>query len=28
VAYQTGTSELGQVSEQGDTLFTKFAWIF
>ena len=28
VAYQTGTSELGLVSEQGDTLFTKFAWVF
>jgi len=28
VAYQTGTSELGQVSEQGDTLFTKLAWFF
>jgi len=28
VAYQTGTSELGQVSEQGDSLFTKFAWLF
>jgi hypothetical protein len=28
VAYQTGTSEQGQVSEQADTLFTKFAWVF
>ena len=28
VAYQTGTSERGEVSEQGDTLFTKFSWVF
>ncbi len=28
VAYQRGTSELGQESEQGDTLFTKFSWVF
>jgi hypothetical protein len=28
VAYQTGTSERGQVSDQGDTLFTKFSWVF
>ena len=28
VAYQTGTSELGQVSDQGDTLFTKLSWVF
>ena len=27
-AYQTGTSELGQVSDQGDTLFTKLSWVF
>lgn len=28
VAYQRGTSEIGTVSEQGDTLFTKFSWVF
>ena len=28
VAYQRGTSEFGQVSQQGDTLFTKLAWVF
>ena len=28
VAYQRGTSELGQVSLQGDTLFTKLSWVF
>ena len=28
VAYQTGTSAQGQVSTQGDTLFTKFSWVF
>jgi hypothetical protein len=28
VAYQRGTSPLGEVSEQGDTLFTKLAWVF
>jgi hypothetical protein len=28
VAYQRGTSELGQVSVQGDTLFTKLSWVF
>ena len=28
VAYQTGTSERGEVSEQGDTLFTKLSWVF
>ena len=28
VAYQRGTSLLGEVSEQGDTLFTKFSWVF
>ena len=28
VAYQTGTSELGQRSDQGDTLFTKLSWVF
>jgi hypothetical protein len=27
-AYQTGTSVQGQVSDQGDTLFTKLAWVF
>jgi len=28
VAYQRGTSELGQGSLQGDTLFTKLSWVF
>jgi hypothetical protein len=28
LAYQSGTSERGQVSDQGDTLFTKFSWVF
>jgi hypothetical protein len=28
VAYQRGTSELGEESEQGDTLFAKFSWVF
>jgi len=28
VAYQRGTSELGQESEQGNSLFTKFSWVF
>jgi len=28
VAYQRGTSEFGEESQQGDTLFTKFAWVF
>ena len=28
LAYQTGTSDLGEISEQGDTVFTKFAWVF
>jgi hypothetical protein len=28
VAYQRGTSEFGQPSEQGDTLFTKLSWVF
>ncbi len=28
VAYQRGTSELGEVSDQGDTLFTKLSWVF
>ena len=28
VAYQRGTSELGTASDQGDTLFTKFSWVF
>jgi len=28
VAYQRGTSEVGEVSEQGDTLFTKLSWVF
>ena len=27
-AYQTGTSEQGQVSEQGDTFFAKLSWVF
>jgi hypothetical protein len=28
VAYQRGTSEIGTASDQGDTLFTKFSWVF
>jgi len=28
VAYQRGTSTVGQQSEQGDTFFTKLAWVF
>jgi hypothetical protein len=28
VAYQRGTSEFGEQSDQGDTLFTKLAWVF
>jgi len=28
VAYQRGTSEVGEVSQQGDTLFTKLSWVF
>jgi hypothetical protein len=28
VAYQRGTSEIGQPSLQGDTLFTKMSWVF
>jgi len=28
VAYQRGTSEIGEISEQGDTLFTKLSWVF
>jgi len=28
VAYQRGTSEIGEMSEQGDTLFTKLSWVF
>ena len=28
IAYQRGTSEIGAPSEQGDTLFTKFSWVF
>jgi len=28
LAYQRGTSEQGQVSTQGDTIFTKLAWVF
>jgi hypothetical protein len=27
-AYQTGTSVQGQASDQGDTFFTKLAWVF
>jgi hypothetical protein len=27
-AFQRGSSEQGQVSEQGNTLFSKFAWVF
>jgi hypothetical protein len=28
LAYQRGTSERGQQSDQGDTLFTKLSWVF
>ena len=28
IAYQRGTSEFGEPSEQGDTLFTKLSWVF
>jgi hypothetical protein len=28
LAYQRGTSEFGEPSEQGDTLFTKLSWLF
>ncbi len=28
LAYQTGTSEQGQISEQGDTFFAKLSWVF
>lgn len=28
LAFQRGTSEQGQQSQQGDTFFTKFAWVF
>jgi len=28
IAYQRGTSEQGQRSQQGDTFFTKLAWVF
>ncbi len=28
LAYQTGTSEQGEVSDQGDTLFAKLSWVF
>lgn len=28
LAYQRGTSEFGQPSEQGDTVFTKMSWVF
>ena len=28
IAYQRGSSEQGQRSQQGDSLFTKFAWVF
>jgi hypothetical protein len=28
LAYQRGTSEFGEPSEQGDTLFTKLSWVF
>jgi len=28
VAYQRGTSEIGETSDQGDTLFTKLSWVF
>jgi hypothetical protein len=28
IAYQRGTSELGEASDQGDTIFTKLSWVF
>ncbi len=28
VAYQRGTSEIGEAPDQGDTLFTKLSWVF
>lgn len=28
VAYQRGTSEIGEVSDQGNTFFTKLSWVF
>jgi len=28
IAYQKGTSEFGEPSEQGDSLFTKLSWVF
>ena len=28
LAYQRGTSETGEVSTQGDTVFTKLSWVF
>ncbi len=28
VAYQCGTSEIGKVSDQGNTFFTKLSWVF
>lgn len=28
IAYQRGTSEIGEASDQGDTLFTKLSWVF
>jgi hypothetical protein len=28
LAYQRGTSEAGEVSTQGDTVFTKISWVF
>ena len=28
VAYQRGTSQIGERSEQGDSVFTKLAWVF
>jgi hypothetical protein len=28
LAYQRGTSALGEQSDQGDTVFTKLAWVF
>lgn len=28
VAYQRGTSDIGEASDQGDTLFTKLSWVF
>jgi len=28
IAYQKGTSEIGEMSEQDDTIFTKLPWVF